>query len=252
MMYLIANLNFEKSPQDFSKEITQNLQEDVNKAVKTLGSEALKTAQELADRHLPPKLAKIYKDSIKIEEISENVIVVELSENAVWIEKGRKAGFMEDLLKTGTKQGKDGKKYRIIPIGEGKGDPQISPKSEGLLNKLTSFLRTKNVKTDKSEALATDKNGSPRVGKIQSFDIKDKSFDNIQRVSVFQNKNAKTGKVERKITAFRIISEKHKGTGKWIHPGTPPARILEQTFKSLEQILNTQIFPAIKDKYNIK
>jgi hypothetical protein len=248
MIYIVADLNFEKSPQDFSKDITQSLQDDVNKAVKTLGSEAIRTAQDLADRHLPPKLAKVYKDSIKIEEISENVVVVELSENAVWIEKGRKAGFMEDLLKTGAKQGKDGKKYRVIPIGEGKSNPQSSPKSEGLLNDLTSFLRSKNV-TDK---LATDKNGSPRTGKIHSFDIKKGLFDNIQRVSVFQNKNARTGKVEQKITAFRVISEKHRGTGKWVHPGRPPANILEQTFKSLEQILNTQIFPAIRDKYNLK
>lgn len=258
-MIYVVDVKFQGSIEDLSKEIKKDLKEDLNQAVKTLGAGALKNAQDLADKHLPKKLAGMYKDALKIEEIADNIVVIELNENARWIEEGRKSGFMEELLKgSGVKKGKDGSKYRVIPL-EGKENipQQSSAQGQNLVNELTSFLKTKNIRAGKNEGLALDNQGSPRIGRIHSFDIKDirdkKAFsDNIQRVSVFQNKNPQTGKTEKSITAFRVISEKHKGTGKWNHPGTSPARILEQTFKWVEQTLQTQIFPAIKSKYNLK
>ena len=62
-------------------------------------------------------------------------------------------------------------------------------------------------------------------------------------------KNPKTGKIEQNVTAFKIISEKHRSSGKWVHPGIPPTRILEKILKYSEQLWITEIFPAIKRKY---
>jgi hypothetical protein len=241
--------------QDIDK-IKNSIREDLRLTVKAMGSSTLKKAEELAQQHLSPKLATMYKAALKIEQLSEDTVIIELDEKAIWIEKGRKAGFMEDLLKSGTKKAKDGSKYRIIPVGESKRSSQPASVGENLVPEIKTFLQKKGIRTGKNN-LELDDNGSPRLGKISTFNIKDlkdkKQFsDNISRISVFQNKNPKTGGVEKSITAFRVISEKHRGTGKWVHPGTPPVNILEKAFKWSEQLWETELFPAMKLRYEGK
>jgi hypothetical protein len=240
--------------QDFNK-IKNNITEDLRLVVKTMGSSTLKKAEELAQQHLSPKLASMYKTALKIEQISEDTVIIELDQKALWIEKGRKAGFMEDLLKSG-KKAKDGSKYRIIPMKDSGKSAQSPSVSENLVPEIKSFLQQKGIRTGKN-SLELDEKGSPRVGKIHTFNIKDlkdkkQISDNISRISVFQNKNPKTGKIEKSITAFRVISEKHKGTGKWVHPGTPPADILQKALKWSEQLWQNELFLAIKTKYEGK
>ena len=75
---------------------------------------------------------------------------------------------------------------------------------------------------------------------------------NLQGVSVYQNKNPKTGKVERNIMTFRVISEKSKEEGKWNHPGRKGEKILDETFKWVEKAWQTQILPDLKRKYESK
>lgn len=247
-------------------QISENIQQDINKlkneitqdlntTLKTIGSSTLKKAEELAQQHLSPKLASVYKSALKIEQLSENTVIIELDQRAFWIETGRKSGFMEDLLKSG-KKAKDGSRYRVIPIEDSKTSTQSRFTGENLVSDIKSFLQQKGVRTGKNN-LEMDKNGSPRIGKLHTFDIKDlkdkkQISDNISRISVFQNKNPKTGKIEKSVTAFKIISEKHRGTGKWIHPGVPPAKILEKALKWSEQLWQTELFPAIKAKYEGK
>jgi len=251
---IIVDIQIEGNLQQDIDKVKNSITEDLRLAVKAMGSSTLKKAEDLAQQHLSPKLATMYKAALKIEQLSEDTVIIELDEKAVWIEKGRKAGFMEDLLKSGTKKAKDGSKYRIIPVGMSKGSSSQAPSvGENLMPEIKTFLQKKGIRTGKNN-LELDSNGSPRVGKISTFNIKDlkdkKHFsDNISRISVFQNKNPKTGKVEKSITAFRVISEKHKGTGKWVHPGTPPANILEKAFKWSEQLWETELFPAMKMKY---
>ncbi len=254
-MILYIDVQVQGSIEEDVSAIKNNITEDLRLAVKTMGSGALKKAEELAEQHFPPKLASMYKTALKIEQVSEDMVIIELDQKALWMEKGRKSGFMEDLLKNG-KKAKDGSRYKVIPLKESKGSAQTPSAGENLVPEIKSFLQKKGVRTGKNN-LELDNKGSPRIGKIHSFDIKDlrdkkQISDNISRVSVFQGKNPKTGKIEKSITAFRVISEKHKGTGKWIHPGTPPTNILEKALKWSEQLWQNELFPAIKAKYEGK
>jgi len=249
-----VEINFKEQ----AERIKKSIEEDLKKAVKALGSGGLKKAEELAQTKLTGKLSDMYKNNLKIENPSDNIVIIELKEEAFWIEKGRKSGFMEELLNSKAKTAKDGSKYRVIPMKDSSSSSSPSKTSgENLVGELKSFLRSQGIRSSKNKQLDLDENGSPRIGKMNSFDIKNmrdkKGLPNdIKSVSVFQNKNPKTGKVERSVVAFRVISDKHRSSGKWVHPGTPPARILEDTFKWIEQEWQSQIFPALKAKYEQK
>lgn len=256
-MKIDIDVKVEGSLKDEAEKIKKNIEEDLKKAIKALGASAYKHAEDLAQTKIKGKLSDIYKSNLKIENPSENVVIIELKEEALWIEKGRKSGFMEELLNSKSKVSKDGNRYRVIPIKNSSNAGSTKSVGEDLVGDLKTFLKSQGIRTSKTKQLETDEKGSPRIGKINSFDLKkmrDKKglSEDIKSVSVFQNKNQKTGKVERSIVAFRVISDKHKTSGKWVHPGTPPARILEDTFKWIEQQWQTQIFPALKEKYETK
>lgn len=237
-----------------SEKIKNDITQDINTSIKTMATSGFEKAQELADKKLSNNIAGIYKKNLTVQQPSENVAIISLGDQAQWIEEGRKPGFMEDLLKNSFKTSKDGTKYRVIPLNSKKNTQSTPIVTENLLNELKSFLEKKNIRTEPTEKLALNKDGSPRVGKIHTFDLKKirdkKDFsDNIDRINVSQDKNPKTGKIERNITVFRVISEKHKSQGKWNHPGTAPAKILEETYRWVETIWKNEIFPKIKQKY---
>lgn len=239
---------------EFSKKIEKDIMQDVNTSIKALAASAFEKTQELADKKLSKNIASIYKKNLTIQQPSENVSIISLNEEAQWIEEGRKAGFMEDLLKKGFKTSKNGTRYRVIPLNDKKNTETQALTTENLLNELKSFLDKRSIRTGATENLALDKNGSPRIGRIHTFDLKKirdkKAFsDNIDRISVSQDKNPSTGKVERNIKVFRVISEKHKSEGKWNHPGTKPARIMEETYGWVETVWKNEILPKIKQKY---
>lgn len=237
-----------------SEKIKKDLDQDLALSVKAMGTSGFEKAQELADKKLSKNISSIYKKNLTIEQPSENMVIISLKEEANWIEDGRKAGFMEELLKNNYKTSSDGTKYKIIPLKSKKSVQSTPVTSENLVNEIKSFLGQKRIRTGSEDKLELDSKGSPRVGRIHSFDIKKmrdkKTFsDNIDKINVSQDKNPKTGKVERNITVFRVISEKHKSQGKWNHPGIAPAKILEETHKWIETVWQNEIFPRIKQKY---
>jgi len=255
-------LTFDIKTSDILKEVKEKVKKqfesDMKLIAKSLGDGAVKHAQKLADQ-LPNSLGNKYKENIYIEQQSENFITVGIREEALWIEEGRKGGFMSELLKNG-KTAKDGSKYRIIPIEKKNTAKKTSTSGDDLVGELKTFFRSKGIRYSKNKALATDSNGSPRIGKIHSFSIKDlnnsksgKSLSkNVQGVSVFQNKNAKTGKVERSIMTFRVISDKSRSKGTWVHPGRPPENIMIDTFQWVQDTYQRELIPALRKKYESK
>lgn len=261
-------INFTIKSSDVIKSIEEKLkkrlEEDLKNVVKTLGDAAIKHAEKLSQENLPGSLSDIYKNNLYIEQISDNVVEVGIREEALFIEEGRKSGFMDELLtqKSGSdvKTSKEGHKYRIIPFEHstsGKGTP--STEKDNMVSELKNFLRSQNVRYSKTRALEVDESGSPRIGKIHSFNIKDmkaskrKSVQglskNLQGVAVYQNENPQTGKVERNIMTFRVISEKSKDSGKWEHPGRPPENILDQTYEHIKGLWEKDILPELRKKY---
>lgn len=247
-----------------AEKIIENLKKDVNAAIKALGQGAFQKAHEIADQKMSPKLSSIYKKSLYINELSENITEIGIKEDAFWIEQGRKGGFMEELLshKSGSppKTAKDGSKYRVIPFEHSTTGKGSSTASQTAINELKTFLKKEGVRYSKTRALALDANGSPKVGKIHSFDIKamrdkgKKSVENLSRnlenLSVYQKYNPETKRVERNIMTFRIISEKHRNSGKWQYPANRPKKqVLKEVFQWIEQAWQSSILPELKNKY---
>ena len=244
------------------EKLKAKLEEDLKKVVKTLSSGAAKHAEQLAKEQLPKSLSAMYTENLYVEQLSDNMAVVGIREQALWIEEGRKGGFMEELLtrKSGSqvKTDKDGKKYRIIPFEHNTGAKDMTSSSEGqeLVKELKGFLKRKGVNYSKTRGLELDDKGSPRIGKTHSFSAKDMKGKknvselsrNLQGVSIFQSMNKKTGKVERNIMTFRVISEKHRGS-KWEHPGRPGEKILDEAYKWAEETWRREILPELKKKY---
>jgi len=258
----MLKLNIKSSDivKELEEKIKKKLEKDMENVVKTLGKSALKHAEDLAQKQLPNSLSKIYKDNLYMEQISDTIVEVGIRSEALWIEEGRKGGFMDELLKgSNVKTSKEGHKYRVIPFEhstEIKEEMSTDKKEE--IQNLKNFLRSEGIRYSKSKALELDEKGNPRIGKIHSFDIK-KMRDsnkqsvknltpNLQGLSVYQRENPKTGKVERSIMTFRVISEKHKGS-KWEHPGREGEKILDDTFKYVEELWEREFLPELKRKY---
>ena len=248
-----------------TEKIKKRLEKDLQKVVKTLGKGGANHAKTLAKSRLSGNLSDMYASNVYMEQISDNMVVIGLNPEAAWIENGTKGGFMDYLLKgPKAKTAKDGSKYNIIPFKHETGKKTKGATSSGsdLVSELKGFLRSKGVAHSRTRALALDSNGSPRIGKIHSFDIKDmrgkgkksvnKLSRNLQGVSVFQNMNEKTGKVERNIMTFRVISSKHEGSGKWMRKGKKGERILAETHKWIQDTWQNELLPALKNKYESK
>jgi hypothetical protein len=249
-----------------TEKIQKDIEDDLKKAVVKLGKGAKKHAEKLASESdtLPKSLEEIYRENLYMEQISDNIVEVGVREEALWIELGRKGGRMKELLdvnKSGspTKVSKDGNRYRVIPFEKSTGKKGVTGTAASEINELKSFLKNQGVRYSKNRALALDENGSPRIGRIHSFNIKDmrdgkkasvKNLSrNLQGISVYQNENPKTGKVERSIMTFRVISDSSKG---WNHPGRDPENIISKTFEWVEQQWGTQVLPDLKKKYESK
>lgn len=235
----------------------KRLEKDLQESSKKLAQAAHSKAKELTNSKMPKKLAGKYGESLYIEQMSENFYVVGIRQEAFWMEYGRQPGFMEDLLtrKTGspTRTSKEGKKYRIIPFEHDTATKAPMSSSEGsLVSELKSFLKKEGVPYSKSRKLVLDEKGSPRVGTTHSFSIKDtaKLSKDLQGINIVQSKNPKSGRIERTVMTYRIISEKHRGSGKWEHPGNSGYNILKDTHTYVKNLWEKTILPELKKKYN--
>lgn len=265
-MSLTLTIKSSDIAKDIEQKIKKKIEADLIKAVETLANGAAKHAEKLAKERMPKSLGNIYTNNIYVEQISDNIMEVGIRKEAYWLENGRKGGFMEELLnrKSGSevKTDKEGNRYRVIPFEHSTGtkDMSSSSDSQDLIKELKGFLKSKGVNYSKTRGLSLDESGSPRIGKTHSFSIKDMRgkrknakdlSQNLQGVSVHQSLNEKTGRIERNIMTFRVISEKHKGS-KWEHPGRPGEKILEDVYRWVEDTWRKDILPSLKDKYESK
>lgn len=255
----MSNLRFhvdvERLASQFDK-LKDEVKNDLTKGVENLANMTHAKTLELATEELT-SLSKMYKDNVEFANPAPNFWVVTLREPAMWIEEGRKAGFMEELL-TGksSRMGKNGR-YAIIPFQHNKNPTEQSAKAYDLAKEIQYELKKKGVNWKKLE---TDSEGSPRIGKLHTF-----QFDNMNAiaqkathknpltkgVSVYQSK-MKDGSVRRDIMTFRVISEKNRNDGAWVHPGRKGNKIMDKAFEWAMFTWEKDILPAIFEKYSSK
>jgi len=230
----------------------KELEKDLQKSVGNLATMTHAKTMELATSELG-SLSKQYKDGLSFEQVDKNLWVVSLDEKLLWIEEGRKSGFMEELLngKSG-KVGKDGTKYAIIPFEHSKNPTEQSSKAQDLSSQIQDELKSRNVPYKKIE---NNQDGSPKLGLLHKFDfdspkLKDSHKDSpLKGVAIYQRMNVKTGDVQRDVMTFRIITEKHKEEGKWVHPGREGDKLMDKAFEWAMNEWDSKILPEVLAKH---
>lgn len=229
------------------------------RAIDTLEKAAAKLAkmthekvEEIAKKKLHSRLSTYLENLEMIQE--DGVWIIRLGESAQWIEDGQTEWEMVDaLLQNASKTAKDGTKYAVIPFEKGPG--KKLPASERSL--VTTLQRTMQRRKTPWSRVEVDDSGVPKTGRLHTFDILRgpiKTHEGpgqgkgpigevvqgrtgtpfLERVGVYQTpKLDKFGNVgvDRSVVTFRTVSEKHRGTGMWVHPGLEPVNIIDEAYE---------------------
>ena len=239
-------------------ELKDQVQSAIRDGVRTLATATQAKAHELAAEQLKTT-SKKFREALTFSNPEEGIYVISLNEKMLWREDGVTAGEkIDELLKNNAKISKDGNRYKVIPFRHEGGPTQNSPKTMALLSIMKSYLKQQGINYKKLE---TGKDGKPLIGKLHSFNYKTPtsefaspkpskmaSFPTFAGLNIYQHKNEK-GAVQRSLVTFRVVSDKQKGSGKWVHPGLQGAHILDQAFFAMEQLWETDILPAILDRF---
>lgn len=190
-----------------------------------------------------------YVNALTFQQVNKQTWVINLDQEVMWIEEGLSEHEMIDNLLNSPKAkiGKDGTKYMVIPFQHNKGPSKQTQAGQDLASTIKQELKSRNISYGKIER---DDKGKAKTGLLHSFDInKDplKTHEGpgqghgpvgqvrqgntkiplLQGVRIYQ-KEVK-GKVRRDIMTFRVVSSKHRGSGKWVHPGLKPRLFMDET-----------------------
>jgi hypothetical protein len=219
------------------------------KAVQGLAAAAHTHVLELAGEKLKSLQIK-YKEAVSFEQADDNLWIVSLDSSAMWIEKGHGAWSMYDKLSTSpkAKTSKEGNKYLTIPFEHSKRPAQQSEKARAITEDVKSFLKKQKIPYKKLE-YNTD--GSPKMGLIHRFDVGNAlpspkaKTPTLKGLAIYQKKNEQTGKIQRDIMTFRIVSEKNKGDGRWEYQAREGVDIFRKTHEWAIKTWNNDILPAL-------
>ena len=202
---------------------------------------------------------EIYVNALRYTAVNESTYVISLDRPAWWIEDGIQQGteMIDWLLRQANpnakppKMSKEGHHYRVIPLQHNKGPTSQTKTQQELKETIRKELRSRGIPYGNLEL---DPTGKPKLGKLHSFNIMDKPLKThhgvgqgwgdigkprvgatgipfLQGVNIHQteykNKEGET-KVQRQIMTFRAVSSKHKGTGRWVHPGLEAKKFFEE------------------------
>lgn len=250
MSDLKFDINIDAIVKDFG-DIQKQLGQDIKKAVKGLASMTHAKTLELATNDLG-SLAEQFKDGISFQQLEQNLWVVSLDAKLLWVEEGYQSGFMEFLLNgKSSKVNKKGQRYAVIPFEHSKKTSQQSQKSQELSNQIRNELKKRDIPYQKLEYNA---DGSPKLGLLHRFDIESARLKPIHStgpltgLAIYQ-KMEKSGNVRRDVMTFRVISEKDRGSGKWVRPERKGAKILDKAFEWAQKEFDEKILPNILNKY---
>lgn len=202
--------------------------------------------------------------------LNDDTWVVNLDAKVRWIDDGLSAhNMLDDLLKSPkAKTSKDGSKYIVVPFQHKKGPTQQTPAQKNLLDTIKAELKSRGINYGKLEQGG---DGKPKLGLLHSFDINTKPTKThngpgqgkgpigsvvqgptgiplLQGIRIYQrevkNKDGGTS-VRRDIMTFRVASSKHKGQGRWDHPGLPPAKLMDEAYEWAKRTWEREIVPQL-------
>lgn len=226
-------------------------------------------------------------EGVSFKQEGPDTWLIVLDAKARWIDDGLEPHEMiDDLLSQrsgkakGPKTSKDGSRYRVIPFfhGPGKGGTSQTPAEASLQATIKSELKKANNQLTGNRGIPYAKiengaDGKPATGLLHSFDITNAPSKTgngpgqgwgpigsvrqgatgipfLQGVRIYQRQvKGADGKptVKRAIMTFRTVSSKMKGTGRWFHPGLPPAKIFDEAHAWGIRKWENEILPKVCD-----
>lgn len=211
-----------------------------------------------------------YLRALNMEQERPGVWTITLDPSANWIEDGMDRHEMIESILAGGKApkiAKDGSRYKVIPFQLNRAPTRINQAGRDIQAALKSALKEREIAYGKLEK---DEAGNPKIGKLHKLDIMDRPIKTaegvgqghgpignvrqgmtgipfLKGVNIYQNlKKVKGTMVTQKdIMTFRIISSKHMGSGRWVHPGTPPRKFFDEAFMWCNNTWESKIKPAV-------
>lgn len=248
------NLQFHVNTEEIAAqfgEMKNQVEKALHDGVQGVAASTHAKVAEMAQSELKSTREK-YLEALSFQELAPGVWIVNLNESALWIEEGQEPHEMiDDLLKKNAKISKDGSRYKVIPFEHSKASDRQTGSEQNLVNQIRDHLKKQNIPF---KGIERDSSGKPRLGRVHKMNIPGPKLKQshtappLQGLSIYQSRGS-GGKVRRDILTFRTVSDKHKGTGKWFHPGTEPKKFLD---RALEWAMNTwesEILPGILSRF---
>lgn len=228
-----------------------------------------------------------YLENLGFHSVDANTWVVDLAPGALFVEDGLPPNFdmIKGLLDDSprpwakgekphgkTKTAKDGSRYRVIPMEHSKG-PSSQPKGGRDLTE-TIMKELKQRKLPGIGTIEKGADGKPKQGFIRGFNIMNaplKSSDGagqgkgpigevkqgptgiplLQGVRIYQRQvKDKQGNQHTKkfVMTFRIVSSKHEGQGRWVHPGLEAKKFFDEAYEWAANEWETKIYPELAER----
>jgi hypothetical protein len=213
---------------------------------------------------------EMFLEGLSHFQLDDNTWVVNLDAKVRWIDDGMpQHSMIDDLLKSKkAKTAKDGSKYVVVPFQHKKGPTQMTPAQKTLLDTIKKELKSRKIPYGKTE---TDSSGKPKIGLLHKFDIKSQPIKQshgpgqgkgpigsvmqgptgiplLQGIRIYQrqvkNKDG-SHSVKRDIMTFRVASSKHKGQGRWDHPGNEAMKMMDEAYHWAKQTWEKDVVPQL-------
>jgi hypothetical protein len=252
---------------DLSESVRAKVQRELSRAAGDLAAQTYAHIVEQVNEKLHSTREQ-YLEGLSIDKLAEGSWVVALDPKATWIEDGMERHEMIQQILSGgqpARVAKDGTtRYKIIPFKINKAPTRLTAAGRDLKNAAQSAMREQGMPWGKIEK---DGEGNPIHGKLHKLDVMNKPIKTfhgagqghgpigdvrqgltgtpfLKGVNVFQNLvRGKTGRLytQKDVLTFRVISSKHMGTGRWIHPGVPARHFFDEAYRWSSNIWDTKI-----------
>lgn len=263
---------------ELAKEFRPAIDKAMKDAARDLSTQVYSHIVEQAQEKLHSTREKFLK-ALHYEQVEDDTWVVQLDKEAMFIEEGipPNKDMLDGLLKSSkAKTAKDGSRYIVVPFQHNKGPTSQTPAQTTLTDTVKAEMKKRQIPYGKIE---NGPDGKPKTGLIHSFDIMRNPIKSangpgqgkgpigsvrqgptgipfLQGVRVYQHVTKdKEGKekASKSIMTFRIASSKHKGQGRWIHPGLEAKKFLDEAAewakKEFEDRIRDQILISVAKKF---
>jgi hypothetical protein len=206
-----------------------------------------------------------YLNALSYEAAGGGAWTVTLDKKAMWIEEGMPRHEMIDDLLKNAMTSKKGTRYKVIPFPI-KGAANTAPNALPIRLAAMNALKRANINMKQIEK---EIDGRPKVGALHKLDVMDKPIKTSEGTyqgwgAIGQVRQGQTGTpflqgmrvmqrqiggaspmIQKTAMTFRVVSSSQKGSGKWVHPGVPAKKLMDEAYTWAEREWDQTIKPEI-------